>query len=155
MATNQTYPFHRLVRIKPPRITLAIVIVAGVAHLLLPTGSLPALRVAGALVFSAGLVLMLRAWWLFRAAATPICPTDHATMLITTDVYKLTRNPMYLGIVMMLAGIALFTGWPAYYIAVILNFVILDVVFCPFEESRLRATFDGYADYSARVRRWI
>ena len=155
ITSEPTNPIHRLVRFKPPRITLLIVIAATAVQLSLSPGSLPPFRVAGGCVFIAGFALMLRAWWLFRRAATPICPTDDATTLITNDVYALTRNPMYLGIVAMLAGMALFAGWPAYYVAAILNVLILDTVFCPFEEGRLRAAFSDYETYSARVRRWI
>jgi protein-S-isoprenylcysteine O-methyltransferase Ste14 len=153
--SEPTSPIHRLRRFKPPRITLLIVTAATLVHLSMSPWSLPAFRIAGGCVFIAGLALMLRAWWLFRGAATPICPTDHATTLLTNDVYTFTRNPMYLGIVAMLAGMALFSGWPAYYVAAILNFLILDTVFCPFEEGRLRAAFGDYETYSARVRRWI
>ena len=63
---------------------------------------------------------------------------------------------MYLGMTFMLTGIALSIGsWPFYVVAV-LYAVILNHVFCPYEERDLLEQYGNeYADYTARVRRWI
>ena len=99
---------------------------------------------------------MLRAWWLFRREATAICPTATTTALVTDDVFRLTRNPMYLGIVLMLLGVAFASGGVAFYVAALAFFLIIDSVFCPFEEQKLRRAFgEEYASYATRVRRWL
>ena len=88
--------------------------------------------------------------------ATAICPTAETTALITDDVYRLTRNPMYLGIVLMLLGIALATGSLPCYLASLAFFLIIDVVFCPYEERKLEQAFGSdYARYVGAVRRWL
>ena len=99
---------------------------------------------------------MIRAWWLFQQHETAICPTAETTSIIVGDIYKLTRNPMYLGMIMILIGIALLVGsWPYYFVAV-LYALILDHVFCRYEERKLLDQFGAeYADYAAGVRRWI
>jgi protein-S-isoprenylcysteine O-methyltransferase Ste14 len=63
---------------------------------------------------------------------------------------------MYLGIVVMLLGIALFVGsWPML-IPPLGFFVLMSLVFIPFEEQRLRQVFgEAYDSYARRVRRWI
>ena len=144
-----------LVLLRPPRIAMSLVAAAAALHLLFPFTILPPWSLGGLLLGTAGFALMMRAWWLFRRAATPICPTDRARVLLTADVYGFTRNPMYLGMLMMMLGIAIAFGTAPFYVAALLLFGILDFVFCPFEEQRLRAAFPGYNAYAARVRRWI
>jgi protein-S-isoprenylcysteine O-methyltransferase Ste14 len=132
-----------------------IIAAATVLHLTVPVALTPPQWPGAVVLCVAGFAIMLRAWWLFRAVENPICPTARATILITHDVYAFSRNPMYLGMLMMLLAIALFAGTAAFYAAVIAYFLILNFVFCPFEEDRLRATFAGYGSYESRVRRWV
>jgi len=146
---------HRIVGLRPPRIAMSLVAAAAVVHVALPIAAWRSFPLVAALVAAAGFAIMLRAWWLFRRAATPICPTDEATVLITDDVFALTRNPMYLGIVMMVFAVALGVGTAPFYAAALLLFAILNYGFCPYEERRLAAAFRHYAAYAARVRRWI
>jgi protein-S-isoprenylcysteine O-methyltransferase Ste14 len=99
---------------------------------------------------------MLRAWWLFRQRGTAVCPTGKTSSLITSDIYRLTRNPMYLGIVLILAGIAISTGGPSYYVASLAFFLVIDSVFCPFEEQKLTRTYaQAFTRYKSDVRRWL
>ncbi len=87
---------------------------------------------------------------------TAICPTAHTSLLITDDVFRLTRNPMYLGIVLMLLGAALGSGGLFTYLAALTFFLIIDAVFCPYEEHKLSQSFgEDFADYRHRVRRWL
>ena len=146
---------HRLAQLRPPRIAIALTGAAAILHLVLPLAPLPSWRVAAVLTGSTGFAIMLRAWWLFRKAQTPICPTDNATTLITSDIFAMTRNPMYLGIVMMMIATALFFGTAPFYAAALSNFLVLHCVFCPYEEQRLRRAFSEYDAYAARVRRWV
>lgn len=145
----------RLVVLRPPRIAMSLVAAAAALHLAFPWVILPPSVIGGLLLGGSGLALMLRAWWLFRRARTPICPTHDATTLLTGDVYRMTRNPMYLGIVMMVLGIAMGFGTAPFYAAGAALFAILNFVFCPYEEDRLRAAFPAFDAYAARTRRWI
>jgi len=145
----------RIVGLRPPRIAMTLVATAAVLHVLLPLAAWPTFPLAAVLAAGAGFAIMLRAWWLFRRAATPICPTDDATVLITHDVFAVTRNPMYLGIVLMVCAVALWMGTAPFYVAALLLFAVLNFAFCPYEERRLAAAFRQYADYAARVPRWI
>lgn len=151
-------PCPRMLRFKPPRIAMTLLLCAGGLHLIVPTAwpTLPPLPLAAAIIGSLGFGIMLRAWWLFRSHATAICPTARTSALITGDVYGLTRNPMYLGIVLMLLGVAMASGGIPFYAAGLLFFLIIDTVFCPYEENKLDATFGArYRRYSAATRRWL
>ena len=104
----------------------------------------------------AGFTVMIWAWWLFQKAETAICPTADSQVLVTSGVYRLTRNPMYLGMVLMMAGMALWFGTLPYYLVVVLYFLVINEVFCPFEEERLVDTFGKeYSEYQRKVRRWV
>lgn len=140
---------------RPPRIAMTLVAMAALLQIVMPLGKLPSVRLTAAVVGGLGFAIMLRAWWLFRIENAAICPTARTTTLNTRNVYALTRNPMYLGMVMMLGATALFAGALPFYVAAIVYFLLLNVVFCPYEEQKLRATFGEYDDYAARVRRWI
>jgi protein-S-isoprenylcysteine O-methyltransferase Ste14 len=145
----------RIVALRPPRIAISLVAAAAAVHLLIPFVVLPPSVSGGMLLGTAGFALMIRAWWLFRRAGTPICPTHDATTLLTRDVYGFTRNPMYLGIVAITLGVAISFGTAPFYLAAALLFAVLNFVFCPFEERRLRTAFPDFAAYAARVRRWL
>lgn len=146
---------QRIVDLRPPRIAMSLFAAAAAVHLVFPLALLPPSWILGTPVGTAGLALMLRAWWLFRVAGTPIRPTDDARILLTDDVYGLTRNPMYLGMVLIMLAFAIAFGTAPFYAAAASMFAILNFVFCPFEEDRLRAAFAGFDAYASRVRRWI
>ncbi len=155
---ERTPPCPRMLRYRPPRIAMSLLLFAAAMQLLLPPalGKLPPSPSAGVLIVLLGSGIMLRAWWLFRVAQTAICPTATSTALITADVYRLTRNPMYLGIVLMLLGIAVATGGVLFYVAALMFFFIIDSAFCRHEEVQLRETFGNeYVRYCERVRRWL
>lgn len=153
-------PCPRMLTYKPPRIALALLATAAALQLTTPTAlawpQLPVSLAGGAVVATIGFLIMLRAWWLFRVHETAICPTASTTALITNDVYRLTRNPMYLGIVLMLLGVALGSGGLFFYLAALAFFLIIDFVFCPYEEDKLAHAFgDQFDQYRDRVRRWL
>jgi len=155
-----TNPCPRMLSYKPPRIALTLVATAAALQLVAPTElawpPLPVSMAGGAVVAAIGFLIMLRAWWLFRVHATAICPNARTTVLITDDVYRLTRNPMYLGIVLMLLGTALGSGGLFLYLAALVFFLIIDFVFCPYEEDKLAHAFgDQFGPYRDRVRRWL
>lgn len=117
---------------------------------------LPSYTIAGTAIAALGFGIMIRAWWLFRQHETAICPTAETTSFITNDIYALTRNPMYLGMVLIVLGIAVLTGSWAIYAAVSIYALILNHVFCPYEERKLQVQYgDRYANYATRVRRWL
>ena len=111
-----------------------------------------------------GIVLVIVPWilpiWaiiMFRRADTEINPTSPTNReLITLGPYRFTRNPMYLGLVIVTLGIAVWVGaWPMF-LAPIAIFVTANWVHIPHEEAKMGrqfgATYDGYV---GRVRRWV
>jgi protein-S-isoprenylcysteine O-methyltransferase Ste14 len=147
-----------IVEIRPPRIAQGLVLLAAAIHFLTPLreASVFENEFAGSLLGLGGFTLMMRAWWSFKTAKTAICPTETATVLVTQGVFRFSRNPMYLGVTLMLLGIALFAGTVPFYVATAAFFLIINGVFCPYEEAQLANTFGAaYLSYQNRVRRWV
>ena len=149
---------NRMINYRPPRIAMGLLLAAGVVEILIPAAwpHPQPVPIAGIVVAALGFLLMIRAWWLFRINDTAICPTADTTFLITGDVFALTRNPMYLGMVMIMLGVSLFVGgWP-FYLVTIAYGLMLDAVFCRYEELKMRESFGSrYYEYAAKVRRWL
>ena len=148
----------RIIEYRPPRIAMALLTVATVLHVLIPARSsyyYSSIYLSGTLVF-AGFTVMMLAWWQFKERRVNICPTARTSDLITDGIYQLTRNPMYLGMVTMLAGVAVFFGTLPFYAVAIVYFVLMDRWFCLYEEEKLVVAFGrDYATYRSKVRRWL
>jgi len=148
----------RMVEFRPPRIAMLLCGLAIAAHLVTPLGSAPLFssHTMAAGLGLAGFVVMIQAWWQFRTEQIAICPTERSDHLITGGIYRVTRNPMYLGMTMMLVGVAVWLGTVPFYAAAGVFFVIMNFAFCRFEEAKLHAAFGrAYEQYAAQVRRWL
>ena len=110
----------------------------------------------GLLVFVAGLLFASAGFGRFRKLGTAIRPNQPATQLVTTGVYRITRNPMYVGLVAVLAGIGLFFGSIPMLRSAGVMFVYLDRYVIVREEAYLTRTFgETYQTYCATTRRWV
>jgi protein-S-isoprenylcysteine O-methyltransferase Ste14 len=92
----------------------------------------------------------------FKRAGTPVFPFAPSTALVITGWYRFTRNPMYLGMVIVLAGVAILAGSLGAWLPLPLFIAIIEWRFIRGEERFLEEIFgQQYRDYCARVRRWI
>lgn len=90
-----------------------------------------------------------------RTTVNPLHP-DRASDLVVSGLYRFSRNPMYLGLVLSLSGWAWLLGSPICLVVVWLFARVLVIVQIAPEEAALREKFgDTYLDYSKRVNRWI
>jgi protein-S-isoprenylcysteine O-methyltransferase Ste14 len=110
----------------------------------------------GTVIALAGAALMLAAVPAFVRARTTIVPHEPPRMLITGGVYRLTRNPIYLGDALILTGLILRWGaWPSLLLVPVFVWIITRRFIEP-EEARLRAAFGAaFDDWAGRVRRWL
>lgn len=147
-----------IIDMRPPRIAMALTLIAAALHwsLNIWEGVSFSWLWGGVILVLAGFSLMLWSWGLFKIRNIAICPRAKTVRLITNGPYRFTRNPMYLGFVLILAGLALSVGTPPFYLSAIGYFMIINFVFCPYEESKLINSFGAeYIQYLSRVRRWI
>lgn len=147
-------------RIPPPLVGLVLAVAGWAAAPLGPVMAELAgpRRLLALALLAAGLGVELSGVWAFARARTTVNPLrpERARALVTGGVYRITRNPMYLGMVLLLLawavqlGAALALLAPPLFIAYIGRFQIRP------EEQRLQALFgDAYRAYCARVRRWL
>ncbi len=147
-----------MTRVLPPTYFIAAIMLTIAVHFLVPL-ALPIpfpWRVVGLLPIAAGAVLNIAADRQFKRLGTTVKPLQRSTALATDGVFRWSRNPMYLGMVFIVAGIALLEGSISPWIVVAVLAIVLDRVFIAPEEKMLKETFgDAFEHYSHRVRRWL
>ena len=146
-------------KLPPPAVALVLALLMwGVARLTAPLPLSPVLRgTGGLLLFGAGLAVRVLAQASFVRAKTTISPLDplHSAALVVSGVYRLSRNPMYLGRVLQLAGWAVWlASGPAALLVPVYPLVVTRLQVIP-EERALQARFgEAYSAYCTRVPRW-
>lgn len=111
---------------------------------------------SGLVPLAAGVVLNLNADRLFRKHGTTVKPFEQSRALITSGAYRFSRNPMYLGMIMILVGVGVLMGSLSPFTLIPVFVIIMDKVFIASEERMLDRRFgDDWRNYRARVRRWI
>ncbi len=112
---------------------------------------------ASAIVFVVGFIIML--WCIVSFAVKgrgTLSPADPTKNLVITDLYRFSRNPMYVGVVLMLIGEAVFFQSNSLWIYSIVVFLMFNIFIVLVEEPRLRRDFgEEYNLYCKNVRRWI
>lgn len=94
----------------------------------------------------------------FRKVSTTVNPLqpDEASTLVTTGIFKATRNPMYVGLFLILAGWAVWLGSLASVPLLLVFLLVMTELQIKPEEQAMQALFgQDYEDYRGRVRRWI
>jgi len=113
-------------------------------------------QIVGGVVIVVGLLLLVTANGLFVRAGTDVIPFRDVSALVTTGIYRYTRNPMYLGMAAVLLGCALTVGVLTALLVPLAFVVIIELRFIRPEERLLRQLFpEEYPLYSQRVRRWL
>ncbi len=111
---------------------------------------------AGGVLVLAGLAMAQWHARLFKRIGTNINTFGEPGTLTTAGLFAHTRNPMYLGMLLALAGVALALGTLSPWLLVLQFFVLAQCWYIPLEERKLAARFGRqYADYCRDVRRWI
>jgi protein-S-isoprenylcysteine O-methyltransferase Ste14 len=120
--------------------------------------TLPARNAVAGAMGGAGFVVVVLAVVRFLRAKTSLNPLDpaKATSLVTVGIYRVTRNPMYLGLLLLLGAWGLFLANAIalaalpFYVGFMNRFQIV-----PEEVAMARTFGPAYADYQRQVRRWL
>jgi len=144
------------VKVPPPVWFLLCVGAAWGLHRLLPFTIAPPFVEFGIAVLLLGLGLIVAALVVMLVARTDPRPHTADQALVTHGPFRATRNPIYLGLLIVAAGVALTSGSAWAWLAVAALFGVLDRLVIAKEEAYLLTRFGkAYADYMARVRRWM
>lgn len=161
-AQSNTVDSLRCLETKVPPPVVALVIVAGMWLLAWVTPVVPLadfLRVPIACVLAAGgLAFGLAGSLAFRRAGTTVNPLkpERASQLVISGVYRITRNPMYLGLLLGLVALAAYLAAPLTLAGPALFAMYTHRFQIKPEERALEAKFGStYIGYRQRVRRWL
>ena len=112
----------------------------------------------GSFMIISGLIVILSAITLFKKYQTTITPLNPATAtkLITDGIYKFSRNPMYLGLLLVLSGISIILNPIGGFFFISLFILYLNFMQIIPEENAMVDLFkDEFLEYKKNVRRWI
>lgn len=116
----------------------------------------PPFAYAGLIIVFAGIGLSAIAAGMFVKAGTGLIPFEEATALVTGGIFRFSRNPMYVGMFLMVFGSAFLMGSVGALIPLLIFILIIRYNFVAGEERFMEATFgQSYLDYKSKVRRWF
>lgn len=112
--------------------------------------------VVGVAMIAAGIALAVGGERAFKRAGTPVPPTRPTTAIVETGIYRYTRNPMYLGMSLALAGLGVAFNQAWFLFAVPVAVFAVTKLAIEREEAYLATKFGApYLAYKSRVRRWL
>ena len=145
-------------RILPPVYLLVAITAMIVLHFLSPVRKVIVhpYNYLGMLLVLLGLVANIWSGIYFIKRKTTFMPFERSVQLVTDGPFRLSRNPMYVGMVVMLIGVAVLLGSVTPWVMLPAFAVLIDRWFIVFEEKAMAETLgQEYLDYKQRVRRWI
>lgn len=114
------------------------------------------LRYLGLAMAFVGFLLGMGAFMEFRRARTTLDPHGTVKHLVTSGIYRFTRNPIYLGFLLMVIGLPLLSGWIWGLVLAPFYMMIMSRLVIEREEAYLERKFKSeYTNYTSRVRRWL
>jgi len=142
----------------PPTYLLLTIVIQIVIHFVLPI-----LRIIdfpwsllGLIPLAFGAIINLKADNDFKKNNTTVKPYEESSVLLTNGIFRLSRNPMYLGFVLILSGIAIIVGSLPPFLVTLVFIIVMKKVFIDIEEHMLEKKFgDDWMRYKKNVRRWI
>lgn len=149
---------HKLTRVVPPVWLLVSMVLMYLLEILfpfwlwMPEGAMS----FGQLLILLGFTLIFYSARLFKQAETPLKPFVPVKAMVTKGPFRYSRNPVYLGMFMMLAG------WAIYLRATVAWLVVIGFIWAirrfwvlPEEEMMENTMGDAYLKYKSEVRRWL
>jgi protein-S-isoprenylcysteine O-methyltransferase Ste14 len=147
-------------RIPPPAVAVAAALLIWAMRRFFPEWGLfvPGRRVIYGTLVALGVLVAVAGLIAFRRARTTVNPMkpETASALVTGGIYRLTRNPMYLGFLLVLLAVVVFFSNPLGFAGVVFYVAWITVFQIVPEERALAARFGTqFEEYCRRVRRWL
>jgi protein-S-isoprenylcysteine O-methyltransferase Ste14 len=127
-------------------------------HFLIPVTDIASFpwSLLGLVPLLAGIVLNLLADSAFKKAQTTVKPFEKSSSLIVNGVFRISRHPMYLGMGLILFGIAILMGTLTPLFVVLVFCILMEKIFIQTEETMLAEQFgEEWITYRNNVRKWI
>jgi protein-S-isoprenylcysteine O-methyltransferase Ste14 len=148
-----TYP-----KVMPPMALLCGILLMLALHFTFPVIqiALNDWRLLGLSPLVFGLIISYAAERHFRQAGTTVNPSGKTSQLVTDGFFRYSRNPMYLGMVLILLGVAWILGSLTPFGVIPLFIWWIGTQFIHREEDSLATQFgDDWLEYKSKVRRWV
>ena len=145
-------------KIYPPTHFYTYLIISAAFHFLLPVKQVVFMPYIflGFAPLLAGVILNVWTDGLFKKLSTTVKPDQKPSVLIDYGPFRISRNPMYLGMTLMLIGAGILLGSITSFVGAILFVVAMEYYFIPDEEKTMQETFgDEFLKYKSKVRRWF
>lgn len=145
-------------KILPPTYFFICLIIAAALHYTLPLIQIInyPFSLIGFLFFAIGTALNIWPDQQLKKEKTTVKPFEMPAVLLQTGAYRISRNPMYLGMSLLLIGAGFILGSISSFIGVLLFVAAMEIVFIPQEEKNMREQFgEEFEAYKKKVRRWI
>ena len=145
-------------KLRPPTYFFVSITIMILLNLLLPWVRIIPVpwNLTGISLLILGILINMIADNAFRLAGTIVKPFEESSLLVTRGLYCFTRNPMYLGFVLILFGWALLMGSLTPFFIIPLFIILIDRKFIIFEERMLAAKFGAaWEEYSTQTKQWV
>jgi protein-S-isoprenylcysteine O-methyltransferase Ste14 len=145
-------------KIYPPTHFYTYLIISIAFHFLLPVKQIIFTSYAflGFIPAIAGAILNVWSDNLFKKLNTTVKPDQKPSVLIDYGPFKISRNPMYLGMALLLIGAGILMGSVTAFIGAIFFVIAMEIYFIPDEEKLMQDAFgEKFEIYKKNVRRWI
>ena len=147
-------------KVPPPAVALVIAVLMWLVSRAVPALSfaIPARLLVAIILAAAGVITAVAGVVTFARAKTTVNPTtpERSSSLVNWGIYKVTRNPMYLGLLLELTAWAIFLSNSLPFLFLPVYMLYINRFQIAPEERALTSLFGGeFAAYQSRVRRWI
>jgi protein-S-isoprenylcysteine O-methyltransferase Ste14 len=113
-------------------------------------------NLTGLIFLISGVTLNIIADKAFHQVQTTVKPFEESSVLVTKGVFRLSRNPMYLGFVLILIGIAVLLGSLSPYLVIFAFAILIDTTYVKVEENMLAEKFGAsWEHYKSKTGRWL
>ena len=145
-------------KIPPPILALVMIVLIYLSSFFIESTTFNYQGSLSVLVLIMGLACVLPSFRLFaryKTTISPLKPSD-TTVLVTEGMYRYSRNPMYLGLLLLTISSTIWFGtWFGIIINILFIFLINFLQIIPEEEALLTIFGEEYEEYKKNVRRWI
>jgi protein-S-isoprenylcysteine O-methyltransferase Ste14 len=145
-------------KIVPPTWMLIAIIAMLILSFIFPIAWIvpPIWNLIGLVFLASGIGLNLVGDNAFKQARTTIKPFQESSTLVTNGVFQISRNPMYLGMILILTGIALLFRSLSPFVVILPFAILIDRTYIRIEERMLAERFGAkWQEYKTKTRRWL
>ena len=142
----------------PPTWMLIAMIAMLILNFLFPVAWIipPLWNLLGLIFIASGVMMNLIADQAFHQSGTTVKPFQESSTLVTNGLFRISRNPMYLGFVLILIGIAVLLRSLSPYLIVFAFVLLIDRTYIRVEERMLAEKFGtSWEQYKSKTGRWL